>query len=242
MTGRVTGTAPRTVRRVGTVGSTQEAAFALAADGAGDGTAVVAEAQTAGRGRRGRRWHAEPGAGLLLSIVARTPLAPSVRPLLSYAAAVAVVETLRRVAGLEARVKWPNDVLIGGRKVAGILLEARDGVVVIGIGLNVRQERFPPDLTGRATSVALETGRVPDREALLEALLEEVDRWRGRLEHEGFEPVRARWCAASDTLGRRVRVDGAAGTAVDLDATGALVVHAADTVHRVIAGELIEEG
>lgn len=233
---------PRTVRRVGTVGSTQEVAFAMAAEGAGDGTAVVADAQTAGRGRRGRRWHAEAGTGLLLSIVVRPTLAPPARPLLSYAAAVAVVEALRRVAGLEARVKWPNDVLVAGRKLAGILLEARDGVVVVGIGVNVGQQRFPAELQGGATSVTLETGRPADREALLAVLLEEVDRWRGRLEHEGFEPIRARWCAAADTLGRRVRVDGAAGTAVDLDAMGALVLDGDGGRRRVIAGELIEEG
>lgn len=236
------GAAPRTLHRLGTVGSTQEVAFALAAEGAADGTAVVADAQTAGRGRRGRHWHADPGTALLLSVVARPALAPDARPLLSYAAAVAVVETLHRAAGLEARVKWPNDVLVGGRKVAGILLEARAGVVVIGIGLNVGQGHFPAELAGVATSVALETGRPVDREPLLGVLLEELDRWRGRLEREGFEPVRARWRAAADTLGRRVRVDDTAGMAVDLDAAGALVVEGEAGVRRVIAGELIEEG
>lgn len=236
------GAEPRTIRRVGTVSSTQEVAFAMAAEGAVDGSVVVADAQTAGRGRRGRRWHAAAGAGLLVSILVRTGLAPPDRPLLSYAAAVAVVETLRRVAALQARVKWPNDVLVRGRKVAGILLEARDGVVVIGLGLNVGQVRFPPDLAGRATSVALETGHAPDREALLAALLEEVDRWRGLLERDGFEPVRMQWRAAADTLGRRVRVDGAAGIALDLDATGALVVQGDAGPRRVIAGELVEEG
>ena len=232
----------RTVHRAGTVDSTQERAFALAAAGAPDGSVVVAETQTAGRGRRGRRWQDEAGASLLVSLVIRPRLAPPAQPLLSYAAAVAVVDTLRRATGLEARVKWPNDVLVGGRKVAGILLEARDGVVVIGIGLNVGQQRFPSGLAGRATSVALETGRPEDREAVLAVLLEELDRWRGVLERDGFEPVRVRWRAAADTLGRTIRVDGAAGVAVDLDATGALVVDEGGERRRVVAGELSEEG
>jgi len=231
----------RTVHRTGTVNSTQELAFALAAAGAADGVVVVAEAQTAGRGRRGRRWVDEAGASLLASVVVRTRLAPPVQPLLSYAAAVAVVDTLRRAAGLEARVKWPNDVLVRGRKVAGILLEARDGVVVVGIGLNVGQQSFPRELAGRATSVALETGRREDREALLGVLLEELDRWRGVLERDGFEPVRARWRAAAHTLGRTIRVDGATGVAVDLDAEGALVVDGDGGRRRVVAGELSEE-
>lgn len=241
MSATPTAAAARVVHRLGTVASTQELAFALAAAGAPDGSAVVAEAQTAGRGRRGRTWHAEAGASVLVSILARPRLAPPARPCLSYAAAVAVVETLRRVARLEARVKWPNDVLVGGRKIAGILLEAREGVVVTGIGLNVAQHTFPAELAGRATSVSLETDGAADRETLLAVLLEETDRWRATLEERGFEPVRARWRAASDTLGRTVRIDGVVGRVVDLDAAGALVVHGNAGPHRVVAGELLEE-
>ena len=233
--------AARVVHHVATVDSTQEAVFALASAGAPDGAAVVADTQTAGRGRRGRRWHDEAGTSLLVSVLLRPALPPSLRPLLSYAASLAVVGTLGTL-GLEARVKWPNDVLIAGRKVAGILLEAREGVVVVGVGLNVNQQRFPPELAARATSVALQTGRAADRGVLLATLLDELDRWRARLEQEGFAPVRERWRAVSDTLGRGVRVDDVAGVAVDLDAAGALVVDAASGRRRVVAGELVEEG
>lgn len=229
------------VVRLGEVTSTQAAAFALAGEGAPDRTVVVADHQTAGRGRFGRRWHDEPGASLLLSILLRPRLAPPRLSLLSYAAAVAVAEALEAAAGLAARVKWPNDVLVDGRKIAGILLESRIGpvpAVVVGIGINVGQRAFPPDLAPRVTSVALAGGRSTDREALLAALLEAFDTWRGRLEGEGFAAVRARWLALSDTLGRRVRVDGRAGVAVDLDAEGALVLHDGATLHRVIAGEM----
>jgi BirA family biotin operon repressor/biotin-[acetyl-CoA-carboxylase] ligase len=233
--------ASRVVHHVATVDSTQEAVFALASAGAPDGAAVVADTQTAGRGRRGRRWHDEAGTSLLVSVLLRPGLPPSLRPLLSYAASLAVVGTLGTL-GLEARVKWPNDVLVAGRKVAGILLEAREGVVVVGVGLNVNQQRFPPELAARATSVALQTGRAADRGVLLATLLDELDRWRARLEQEGFAPVRERWCAVSDTLGRGVRVDDVAGVAVDLDAAGALVVDAAGGRRCVVAGELVEEG
>ena len=233
--------AARVVHHVATVDSTQEAVFALASAGAPDGAAVVADTQTAGRGRRGRRWHDEAGTSLLVSVLLRPALPPSLRPLLSYAASLAVVGTLGTL-GLEARVKWPNDVLVAGRKVAGILLEAREGVVVVGVGLNVNQQRFPPELAARATSVALQTGRAADRGVLLATLLDELDRWRARLEQEGFAPVRERWRAVSDTLGRGVRVDDVAGVAVDLDAAGALVVDAAGGRRRVVAGELVEEG
>src|SRR5262249_55990945 len=110
---------------------------------------------------------------------------------LSPTTAVATAEALRRVAPLSPRLKWPNDVLVGGRKIAGILLESRstasaEPILVIGVGVNLGQREFPPELAGRATSVALETGRAVDRDTLLGALLEEFDAWRARLEGEGF--------------------------------------------------------
>jgi len=229
------------VLRLGEVASTQAVAFALAGEGAPDRTVVVADHQTAGRGRFGRRWLDEAGASLLVSILLRPRLEPSRLPLLSYAAAVAVAEALEAAAGLAGRLKWPNDVLVDGRKIAGILLESRIGqapAVVVGIGVNVAQRAFPPDLAPRVTSVALAGGRSTDREALLAALLESFDAWRGRLEGEGFAAVRERWLALSDTLGRPVRVDGRVGIAVDLDAEGALVLRDGATLHRVIAGEM----
>jgi BirA family biotin operon repressor/biotin-[acetyl-CoA-carboxylase] ligase len=155
---------------------------------------------------------------------------------------VAVGESLQRAAGVEARLKWPNDVLVGGRKIAGVLLESRLGVealTVVGVGVNLGQRAFPAQLAGRATSVLLATGRMPERETVLAALLEAFDHWRARLARDGFAPVRARWCALSETLGRRVTVDGLTGTAVDLDEDGALVVEADGTRRRVLAGDVV---
>jgi BirA family transcriptional regulator, biotin operon repressor / biotin---[acetyl-CoA-carboxylase] ligase len=239
-----TAAAPSIVR-VGRVDSTQTLAFELAADGAPDGTAVVADSQAAGRGRRGRAWLDEPGASLLVSILIRPRLEAARLPGLSLATGVAVAEALTRAAGVAPRLKWPNDVLLSGRKVAGILLESRldppgaPATVALGIGINLTQRVFAADIAGRATSVWLASGRRVDRDALLAALLDAVHEWRRRLEREGFAPVRARWRALADALGRPVTVDGVGGTAVDVDADGALVI--ADSEgrrRRVVAGEV----
>ena len=227
--------------RLGRVDSTQTVAFALAADGAADRTVVVAQAQTAGRGRHGRLWLDEPGASLLTSIILRPRLEPARLPTLSLAAGVAVVEALERVTGLKPRLKWPNDVLVDGRKLAGILLESRIGpspLVVLGIGVNLAQRVFPADLAERATSVRLATGRRVDADALLTALLESLDAWRTRLETEGWAPIRERWRALTETLGRRVSIDGVEGVAVDVDEDGALIVAEGDVRRRVVAGEV----
>ena len=229
--------------RLDQVDSTQTVAFALAERGAPDRTVVIADQQAAGRGRRGRVWQAPPRTSLLASILVRSRLPQALLATLSPTTAVATAEALRRVAPLSPRLKWPNDVLVGGRKIAGILLESRsvasaEPVLVIGVGVNLGQCEFPPELAGRATSVALEAGHPADRDTLLAALLEEFDAWRARLEGEGFGPVRERWKSLSDTIGRHVTVDGVSGTATDLDADGALLIDAGDGVRRVIAGEI----
>ena len=229
------------------VDSTQTTAFALAAEGAEDRTVVVTDYQASGRGRRGRAWEAAPGQSLLCTILVRPRLTVAQWPAYSLVAAVAVAEALARTAALAARLKWPNDVLIAGRKIAGILLESRlagdtpAGVVAVGVGVNLAQRAFPAALAARATSVAIEVGRGVARDTMLEALLEAFDAWRGRLEGEGMAPVRARWLALADTIGRRVSIDGVSGVAVDLDPDGALVLEGAGRRHRVLAGEVLEE-
>ena len=236
--------APHVVR-LGAVASTQAVAFALAAEGALDRTVVVAEHQTAGRGRRGRAWADAPGASLLASIVVRPRLAQALLPTVSLTTAVAVAEALAATTGLAPRLKWPNDILVGGRKIAGILVESRlhpAPLLVVGVGVNLGQTAFPPPLEARATSVRRETGRSVERDAVLGAVLAAFDAWRARLEREGFAPVRERWLALTDTVGRRVTVDGLEGAAVGLDADGALLVDDGATVRRVTAGELTEIG
>jgi BirA family biotin operon repressor/biotin-[acetyl-CoA-carboxylase] ligase len=232
------------VVRFARVDSTQRAAFDLAAAGAPDRTVIVADVQTAGRGRRGRAWEAAPGTSLLASILVRpVPAETRVLPGLSLATAVAVADALERGAGVAPRLKWPNDVLLGGRKVCGILLESRSGaspVVVVGIGINVLQTRFDDGLAGRATSIFLETGRAVAADALLTTVLAAFDLWRARWQAEGFAPIREAWIARADTLGRFVRVADTTGRAVDVDADGALVLESTEGRRRVVAGEAHE--
>jgi BirA family biotin operon repressor/biotin-[acetyl-CoA-carboxylase] ligase len=228
--------------RLAAVDSTQRVAFELAERGAADRTVVVADTQTAGRGRRGRLWHDEPGASLLVSIVVRPRLAVAELPKLSLTTAVAVADAVEALTGPIVRVKWPNDVLVGGRKIAGILLESRAAptpLVVVGIGLNLGQRGFSPELAATATSVRVETGRAIERETMLDDVLAAFDRWRTMLEATGFAPVRTRWLELAETIGRTVRIDDRRGTVVDLDADGALVLRdPAGGIHRVVAGEL----
>jgi len=232
------------------VDSTQSTIFDLAAQGAADRTVVVADYQAAGRGRRGRAWDAPPGTSLLMSILVRPRGTPDRWGGYSLASALTVADALARVAGLSTRLKWPNDVLVGGRKIAGILLESRmpaagpvgpvgvAGVIAVGIGVNLGQRAFPAGLAARATSVALETGRAVERDAALSAVLEAFDGWRAQLEQDGLAPIRARWLALADTIGRRVSVDGVTGVAIDLDVDGALVLQDGEHRHRVVAGEV----
>jgi BirA family biotin operon repressor/biotin-[acetyl-CoA-carboxylase] ligase len=149
-----------------------------------EGAVVVAEEQTEGRGRLGRQWLAPTGTSLLVSILLRPEVEPARLPELSLVAGRACAEAIADVAGLEPEVKFPNDVLLGGRKVAGILAEASEGRVVLGVGVNVTQRpgELPPDARTPATSLAIETGRAIDRGELLLALLERLERrydeWR----------------------------------------------------------------
>ena len=198
-----------TIVRLATVDSTQRVAFELAEGGASDGTVVVADTQTAGRGRRGRVWHDAARDGLLLSIVIRPRLSAADLPKLSLATAIAVADAIDLTTSLKARLKWPNDVLVNGRKLAGILLESRmlaEPVVVAGIGINMKQRTFPAELVSTATSIDLEGGRAVGREELLEAVLDAFDHWRIVLEREGFAPLRKRWLALAETIGREVTV------------------------------------
>ncbi len=236
--------ATRAAMSLGEVGSTQSEARRLAEAGAPEGTVVRAEHQTRGRGRLGREWVDEPGSALLTSIILRPPVEVSRLPQLSLVAGIAVAGALGEASGLPVAVAWPNDLLIGGLKVAGILAEsfAQAGagpVVILGIGINVNQTRFAGNLEGRATSLAREAGHVFDRERLLAAVLERLEAWYRRWVAEGFGPVRDAWRRASATLGQPVVADGGvAGIAEDLGEDGALLVRteAGALVRHVAAG------
>lgn len=224
--------------------STQDELRRLAEAGAPEGAVVVADHQTQGRGRQGRSWIDEPGANLLFSVLLRPEISPARIPQLSLLTAVAAADALGAATGVAIRIRWPNDLLVGERKVGGILAEAaalgeRVAYVLLGVGINVNQTAFPPDLSVRATSLALEVGHSLGREVLLEALLGSLDRWYARYLWEGFSPVREGWRQAAVTLGQRVNGAGVAGIAEDLDSDGALVVRTAKgELVRLVAGEL----
>jgi len=180
-----------------TTGSTMAEAARLAAAGCREGTAVVAEEQTAGQGRHGRTWHSQKGAGLYVSIVLRPELPPDSLLTLTLALGLAAQEAILGVTGIPTSLKWPNDVLAGGRKCAGILVQRTGEAVIAGIGVNVNQKIFPADLQGLATSLRMESGRVQSREDLLVDLLLSVDKYTSLLREQGSQWIIGLYSRAS---------------------------------------------
>jgi BirA family biotin operon repressor/biotin-[acetyl-CoA-carboxylase] ligase len=213
------------------VGSTQEVCREWAAAGAPEGTIAVADYQTAGRGRLGRSWTAPPGRGLLWSCLLRPPLPPRRWPELAILAGCAVAEGVEAAAGLRTRLRWPNDVLVEGHKIAGVLAEGMAGeapAVILGVGVNVAQgpDEWPPGLAGRTASLATLGVRVA-RTTVLTAVLRQLSARYSALLDEGFAEVRQAWRDRA-LLGGRVSVGGVEGVAVDLGPEGALVVRRPD--------------
>jgi len=207
--------------------STQIAARAWAVHGAPEGAVVLADYQTAGRGQHGRSWTAPPGTALLFSVVLRPPLPVARWPEIPLATGCAVAESVETAGPVSARLKWPNDVVVDGRKVAGVLAEGVAGelpLVVLGIGVNVSQREtdWPSHLAGGARSLAA-LGAPVSREMLLRAILARLSAWYGVLVHDGFEPLRAAWRRRA-LLGTRVPLPDGEGTSIDLGPRGELVV------------------
>jgi BirA family transcriptional regulator, biotin operon repressor / biotin---[acetyl-CoA-carboxylase] ligase len=212
---------PWRVEWFATLDSTNRRALDAARDGAADGLVVVAEAQTAGRGRLGRGWEAPPGSSLLVSVLLR-PVGDPGRVVM--AAGVALAAAVGEVTGVVAGLKWPNDLVVGDRKLAGVLAEAEGEALVVGAGCNVNWDSFPAELAATATACNLEAGGPVDRDALLDAFL---DRFADAL--GAGDAVVDDYRARLATLGRAVRVehvrgDDLLGTAVGVTDDGALVV------------------
>jgi BirA family biotin operon repressor/biotin-[acetyl-CoA-carboxylase] ligase len=219
----------REIYRYASLPSTMNKAVELAQAGCPSGTVVVAEEQTAGQGRFGRAWHSEPGAGLYVSEVLRPKICPDSLPLVTLALGLATAETLTDVAGVAPDLRWPNDVLLNGRKCAGILVQLHDGVLIAGIGINVNHTFFPRELTDTATSLRLVTGREQDLQNILTALIDSIDEHLDNLLRNGRESVlRAFSQASSYVRGRRVAVEQGGveitGVTDGLDPQGFLVL------------------
>jgi BirA family biotin operon repressor/biotin-[acetyl-CoA-carboxylase] ligase len=224
-----------------TLGSTMTEAARLAASGAPHGTVILTDEQTAGVGRLGRSWLSEPELGIYASIILTLPLASTNVPVASLVLGLATAEAIQNSAELTCDLRWPNDVLIRERKVAGILAQLADASIIAGIGVNVNQSEFPRDLRTPATSLRIESnGRLQSREAVLVRLLEALDSFCSILTAHGSGAIlRAFTAASSYALHRRVVIEdtGERGVTAGLDENGFLLVHAdSGSMHRVVAG------
>jgi BirA family transcriptional regulator, biotin operon repressor / biotin---[acetyl-CoA-carboxylase] ligase len=233
------------VRWYRTLPSTMDFVTEAAHAGAAAGLVVVAEEQTAGRGRRGHTWVSPPGAGLYFSYLARPRRDAG---LVTLAAGVAVRSGVAQATGLTADLKWPNDLLVGSRKLAGLLAEGvaigtPAAAVTIGVGINLRPAAYPLDVAARATSIDGETGREVDAGAVLAAVLEHLHDTLASLDRGNAGDILQQWRRASPTaVGTRVTWTGAdqprQGLTAGIDETGALLVRTPTGHERIVSGEL----
>jgi BirA family biotin operon repressor/biotin-[acetyl-CoA-carboxylase] ligase len=231
------------------VASTMDSALKLAEKDAPEGTLVIAEKQTSGRGRLGRSWHSPPKSGLWFSLILRPPVSPAVSPSLSILSALSLSEALRIKYKIPAMIKWPNDCLVDGRKICGILTELsaeldKVNYIIIGMGINVNINRreFPPELRSIATSVKEEYGEKTNRIVLLRAFLERFEKNYQVYTSKGFKPFLQKVRKYSYLLGRKIKLKQGhkiiQATAIDIDADGALLAKHRNEILRVTAGEV----
>lgn len=230
--------------------STNAVAFKMAEEGAEEGTVVIADAQSAGKGRLGRIWLSPPGVNLYCSVVLRPAISPVAACQLTFLSVVAVARAIEKCTDLKPQIKWPNDILISGKKVAGLLNEMnaeteKVNFVVLGIGvnLNMRLAQLGETLRHPATSLMEEGGAEVDRVAFTRTLLQELDELYDRFLVEGEAPVRAEWLERSAVKGRQVRVNLGAreitGEVQGVDQFGGLLVKLYDgTVETVLSGDV----
>jgi BirA family biotin operon repressor/biotin-[acetyl-CoA-carboxylase] ligase len=233
------------------IDSTNNYARSLAEEGEPEGAIVIAEQQTLGRGRLGRRWVSPPYTNLYCSIILRPKLPPAHAPRITLTAAVALADAIESFGPAAPAIKWPNDILVGGKKLAGVLTEAVSNAqqvefVILGIGVNVNfpLDSMPPELRERATSLSVLAGKSLSREGFLRRLIQDLDRCYGILEETGFAALAPRWDARFGQRGQRVRVEMTDrtinGRAIGIDADGALVIESPDGgCQRIVAGDVI---
>ncbi len=233
------------------VDSTNLVALRLGHEGEPHGALVIAEEQVAGRGQAGRAWHSEKSSGIYVTALLRPEIPPMDAPLITLMTGLAVHAAIAEQTALKADIRWPNDVLVNGKKVCGILTEmhaepGRIHFVVVGIGLNVNNESLPKELAAAATSLRIEGGRAVSRIELLAKLLRHLDRDYNRFLREGAEPVLRRFAEVSSYAeGRRVRIangrESFTGTTAGLEPNGMLRVKRDDgRMEAVISGRVTE--
>lgn len=247
------------------IDSTNDHAHKLAKEGAKEGTVVLSESQSKGKGRLGRTWFSPSGTNIYLSVILRPQMPTSQITLLTFAAAIAVAKAIRDVTGLDADIKWPNDILIKGKKVAGILSEmktdknpplppfTKGGVgglsvkfSIIGIGINVNLDKkdIPLELIDKATSIKIESNSAIDRKNLICRVLENLEKWYNLFERNEANDIIKEWKSLAITIGRDVKVQSGnsfvEGRAVDIDENGALLIKDRNgVIQKVLSGDVI---
>ncbi|PKL35212.1 MAG: biotin--[acetyl-CoA-carboxylase] ligase [Spirochaetae bacterium HGW-Spirochaetae-1] len=232
------------------VTSTQDMAEKLAREGAIEGTTVIAEKQLAGRGRRGRNWISPSGGGIYISLVLRPDINPINIAQVPMAAGVALTKTIEQVTGIQSKIKWPNDIMIGTRKVAGILTEMnceadRVNYIILGIGINVNtgMQNLPELIRNTATSLREQSGSEVSRMEFIRCLLSQFEDIYKEFIVNGFSPILTQWKQLNNTIGSKVRVFDdtweISGTAVDIDEDGSLLVETdSGVIKKIISGDV----
>lgn len=226
--------------------STMKDAATLAARGEPHGTVIVAETQTAGIGRHGHSWYSESDGGLYLSIILRLPLTPEALPVLTMALGLAAQRAVDDLAGVACDLRWPNDLLLNERKLAGMMVQTADapgtkGVLIAGVGVNVNQTEFPPEIRAIATSLRIETGREHSKEVLLDRIVAESLRYADLLASRGKDPILRQFEARSSYVqGKPVEVEAMdriiTGVTAGLDDNGFLHVRTPTGMETIVAG------
>ena len=231
------------------IGSTNDEAFRLGLAGAPEGTVLIAESQNAGKGRILRVWHSPSGCNIYTSIILRPQITPASTPQISILAGVSVAEVLESYCPDRIKLKWPNDVLIDGKKVCGILSQIKTvasavDFIVLGIGINVNisYNQFPKEIRNLATSLVMETGREISRQELIIRLYENLAKWYKQLLKNGFDRIKEKWLSLTPMIGQTVQVmfreEAVSGKAIGLDEDGSLILLATGNKEiKVLAGD-----
>jgi len=239
----------RQLRLMDKTESTQTAAHHWVEEGAEEGALIIAEQQTSGRGRMGRHWHSPPGKGVWMSLILKPRIPIHFAPQLTLLTAVALCRTINKI-GIAAGIKWPNDLLVAGKKICGILLESnaedeRLKYVIAGIGIsaNLQEEDYPEELRMKATSLFIESGKPVSREQLIADFLLEFECLYEIFQQEGFAPIRTLWEALSVSLNRHIRIQTlqgwVEGTASGIDSMGALQLIKSDgSMVKMYSGDI----
>ncbi len=240
----------RTLHYFESLDSTNRKAYELASHGAKEGEIVIAESQTKGKGRLGRSWFSPPYVNLYLSIILRPQILPQQASLITLMAAVATANAIERASGITPSIKWPNDILIRGRKVAGLLNEIQSEtdrihfiILGIGVNLNADEEMFPKELRSMATSIKREKGGTISRRDFLSLLLQQLEEWYALFQEKGNQPILEAWRERARIQGKPVRVtsfrETLSGLAIDIDSDGALLMRTeTGKERRVVAGDI----